>query len=88
MEQFFNLEGCRTLLTAEQTLDNVTAKLNKVVQLKNLEVLSWTDGTIVYHGVTKITDRSVLLTVEKDGTIYARWIDGETAEVKLGKLYD
>lgn len=79
-ETIFNLVGAKSYTTAKPVIEVVTEKLLKKVKLDQLELLGWEDDVIVYHGITKKSRRSVYLTVEKDGTVYAR-MDGQDNEI-------
>lgn len=88
MVSLFNLEGARTYELAESTIMKVNAKLRNMVQLDGLEVVCWSKKhqVICFHGITRLTNKSVLLTVQQDGTVYAD-MEGRDDAIKLGKLF-
>ena len=85
-QTLFNLQGKTTIRTAGVVIEEITSKLQKQIQVDELEVPSWTNTTDTYHAVTKNTKQTFLLTVEKDGTLYAKFVATEN-EIVVGRLY-
>lgn len=85
-QTIFNLKGADSYTKAKSTIGGITERLEKKVKLDRMELLSWADNTITYHGYTKITKRSVLLKVTQDGTIYAI-MEGEDVELAVGTIH-